>query len=242
MIRKAAAPLALFLAVSMLGGTARADFLYSGEAYGAFSPGLVPPVADTGPLPSGGGALTAHLDMFSFMGVVTSGALDGQTMGLGGMVSSDASVAKFHADLRPLNINFVADADLIQAHGTANGTISPLGVTGSAVFTNLVVNGMTIGSQVPANTMVDLGAVGSIVLNEETTSLTGTDADIMVNAIHVHLSAGVDIFLGHVESDISTAPVPEPRTLMLLTVGGLGLFAWPCLLHFSAFFRRRGKF
>jgi hypothetical protein len=243
MIRKAAALLALLLAVSALDGTARADFLYGGEAYGAFSPGLVPPVADTGPLPSGGGVLTAHLDMFSFMGVVTSGALDAQTMGSGGMVSSEASVARFHADLRPLNINFVADADLIQAHVTANGTTSPLGVSGSAMFTNLIVNGAAVSGQVPANTVVDLGAVGSLVLNEETTSLSSTDADIMVTAIHVHLSAGVDIFLGHVESDISTlqTPVPEPRSLLLLVVGAVALVGSPSVRRFFISFATGGK-
>ena len=172
------------------------------------------------------------------MGVVTSGALDAQTMGLSGVVSSDASVARFHADLRPLNINFVADADLIQAHARADGMASPLAVTGSAQFTNLVVNNMTVTSQVPPNTMVDLGAVGSIVLNEETSSLTGTDAEIMVTAIHIHLSAGVDIFLGHVESDISTlqTPVPEPGTLMLVGVGVLCLFGARYFLNFSASF------
>jgi PEP-CTERM motif len=227
MIRKAAALLALFLAASALSGAVRADFIYGGEAYAAFAPGVVtPPVADTGPLPPGGGALTAHLDNFSFMGVVTSAALDAQTMGLSGMVTSDASVARFHADLRPLNINFVADADLIAAHARADGTVTPFGVTGSAMFTNLVVNNMTINSQVAPNTMIDLGAVGSIVLNEETTSLTGTEAEIMVTAVHVHLSAGVDIFLGHVEADIATAPVPEPGSLMLLGVAALGILGW----------------
>src|SRR5262245_15455090 len=56
MIRKVAALLAYVVVVSALGGTARADFLYSGEAYGAFAPGVVaPPIADTGPLPSAGG-------------------------------------------------------------------------------------------------------------------------------------------------------------------------------------------
>jgi hypothetical protein len=232
MIRHALVLLVLCLIVSARTDTSRADFIYGGDAYGAFGPPVVqPPVADTGPLPAAGGTLTMHLDNFSFMGAVTSGALDAQTQGIGGLASSDASVATFHADLRLLGINFVASADLIQSHTTANGNVVPLGVTGSAMFTNFVVNNMAINSQVPANTMVDLGTVGSIVLNEETTSFTASGAMIMVNAVHVHLTTGVDIYLAHTESDIGNqqAPIPEPGTLLLLSVGALGLLGFRTL-------------
>src|SRR5260370_5025252 len=104
----AKAALALAIVVVALTGAARADFVCGGRAYGALSPGIVdPPLADTGALPPGGGALSAHMDNFSFMGLVTSGALNAQTMGMiTGLATSDASVATFHADLRALNINF----------------------------------------------------------------------------------------------------------------------------------------
>jgi hypothetical protein len=226
MIRKTAAVLAVCLLVAASLRTARADFIYSGRAYGAFSPGVVdPPIADTGQLSGGGGLLTAHLDNFSFMGgIVTSGALDAQTMGTGGVASSTASIASFHADLGALGINFVANADLIQSQSKADGTAMPLAVSGSAMFTNLVVNNMAINSQAPPNTMVDLGAVGFMVLNEETSMVTPTGGEISVTALHVHLSAlGVDIFLAHTESDITPqqAAIPEPPTWILLGIGGL---------------------
>jgi hypothetical protein len=216
--------LALALTGIALTGAARADFVYGGRAYASFAPGVVDPQADTGSLPPGGGVLTAHLDNFNFMNLVTSGALDAQTMGVGGVASSDASVAKFHADLRALNANFVADADLISSHSQANGM--PLSVNGTAAFVNLVVNGMALSPSAPPNTMVSLGTVGFIVLNEQTSSVTATDGNIAVNGVHIHLTGlGVDIFLAHTESSISNqqTPVPEPGTWMLLGIGTLAL-------------------
>jgi hypothetical protein len=207
--------------VVVLTGTSRADFVYGGRAFGALSPGIVdPPLADTGALPAGGGVLAAHLDSFSFMGLVSSGALNAQTMGLGGVATSDASIATFHADLHTLGLNFVANADLIEAHAKVDGN-APLSVLGSAMFTNLVVNGVAVNTQVPANTMVPLGAAGFLVLNEETGSMTATDGNVSVTAVHVHLTGGIEIFLAHVES--SVAVVPEPGTWMLLSSGILGL-------------------
>ena len=220
------AALALAVIVVALTGAARADFVFGGRAYGALSPGIVdPPIADTGALPPGGGALSAHMDNFSFMGLVTSGALNAQTMGAGVLATSDASIATFHADLRALGINFVANADLIEAHSRADGSAAPVSVIGSAMFTNLVVNGVTLNPTASANTMVPLGAAGFLVLNEETSSMTATDGNVSVSAVHVHLTGGIEIFLAHAESSISSqqAVVPEPATWMLLGVGILGL-------------------
>jgi len=225
--------LALALIVATAPGAVRADFIYGGQAYGAFSPGVVdPPIAATGALPATGGVLTAHLPNFSFMGVVTSGALDAQTMGVGGVASSDASVATFHADLRAIGINFIADGDRIEAHARADGTATPLSVTGSAMFTNLVVNSMMINPQAAPNTMISLGAAGFLVLNEETSTMTASDGTIAVNAVHVHLNAGIDIYLAHAESSISNqlAAVPEPRTGILLGIGILALLGFHRLM------------
>ena len=220
MARKALAFFLFFVWLSAPGGV-RADFIYGGDAYGAAGPPLVPNQADTGPLPSGGGMLSAHQDSFTFMGVVMSGALDAKTMGIAGVASSDASVAAFQADLRLIGIPFMASADLIQSHTKADGNVNPFALTGSAMFTNFMVNNVLINTEVPANTMIDLSTAGSMVLNEETT----TDGQIIVNAVHVHLNVGVDIFLAHTESDISSqqGAVPEPGTLLLLGAGCLGL-------------------
>src|SRR5262249_3408036 len=88
MIRTTTVVLAVCLTLAASGGVAWADFIYGGDAYGAFAPGVPgadPPVADTGPLPATGGMLSAQLPNFNFMNVVTSGALDAQTMGSGGV-------------------------------------------------------------------------------------------------------------------------------------------------------------
>ena len=219
MIGKAAALLALTLILAVPTAATRADFIYAGQAYAAFAPPVVnAPVAATGPLPSTGGTLMAHADTFNFMNVVTSGALDTKTMGVNGLASSDASVARFHADLRPLGIGFFADADLLTSHSEANGNVVPTSGLGSAAFTNLVVNGSPLGAAAAPNTMVSLGALGFVVLNEQTVM----DAQVSETAVHVHLNGVADIFLAHTESAISSqAPVPEPSTLLLLGVAAL---------------------
>jgi hypothetical protein len=227
------AAMALWLSA---GTSAYADFVYSGDAYGLSAPGIIAPVADTGPLPPGGGTLTNGVPSFSGFGLLTTGVISTSTMGVGGVASSDANVQIFHTDLTAVGIALVVNIGAIDATSSANGNSTPPVVMGTTTLTNAMAtfNGvpLNIPMNPPPNTVIDLGGSGTITLNEQSMMVTNDFGEISVTAIHGHILSGgsaIDVFVAHAESDISNpAPAPEPGTLTLAGVGLVGMvgYAW----------------
>lgn len=175
------------LALTLLAGAVQAQTV-TGKAFGTYAniAGVVTqsPVAT---LPSTGGMATGQADAFSVAGLadgqqlnaVTTGAVDNQKTGAQS-VSEVESVSAAGGAI---------SADIVTAVATSyvNNSGGGRDASGSG-FTNLVVNGVPVTTEVEPNTRIDLPGVGYVVLNEQIASGNGVSSfGITVNMIHVVL-------------------------------------------------------
>src|SRR5207245_8801980 len=98
MKNKCVAVLASLIGVTALGATPAlaSDTTFSGQATGLKATVLgltIPPISDTGPLPSGGGNQEASLFSASVPGILTAEVFHSSTIGQGHRSRSDASDA-----------------------------------------------------------------------------------------------------------------------------------------------------
>ncbi|MFF9403587.1 choice-of-anchor P family protein [Streptomyces sp. NPDC014744] len=144
--------------------------------------------------PSGGTETLVGLDLGAF---TTTSVLTAKTGGnpADGTSSASATVDKLGLDLG------VAQASLTGVESTCEAT--PTGAKGSGLIAggSITVLGIPTNLQAnaPANTKVSIPAVGSIVLNEQTTDADGV---LSVNAVHITLLPalnGANLVIGHAE-------------------------------------------
>jgi len=197
-----------FLALTLLTGAVQAQSV-TGKAFGTYAnvAGVVSqsPVAT---LPTTGGMATGQADAFSVAGLaggqqlnaVTTGAVDNKKTGS----QSTSEVENVSA------AGGVITADIVTAVATAYFDQVGGGRDASgAGFTNLVVNGVPVTTDVAPNTRVNLPGVGYAVLNEQIPSGNGvTTWGMTVNMIHVVLQNlfGVqtgEIIIGSASSSVS---------------------------------------
>jgi hypothetical protein len=57
-----------------------------------------------------------------------------------------------------------------------------------STFSNLVILGQVYNGSVPANTRIDLPLIGYVVLNEQSSNIVNSMANLTVNMIHVHVT------------------------------------------------------
>jgi len=144
--------------------------------------------------PSGGTQTLVGLDLGAF---TSTSVLSAKTEGnpADGTSSASAAVDKLGVDLGVASVSLTGIESTCEATPTgakgsgliAGGSISVLGIP-----TNLQANA-------PANTKVSIPAVGSIVLNEQTTDADGV---MTVNAVHITLLPalnGANLVIGHAE-------------------------------------------
>jgi len=180
--------LGLASAFTLLATRANAQTSVGGSAFGALvnTAGVVQqtPVAM---LPTSGGMDEQSLDAFSGSTAVASEWLTALTTGA---VDDAVSSSQSSSDLQQVSVlGGLISADIVTA--MAASYVSAAGAASYAAgsgFTNLVVNGVLITTDVAPNTRVDLPGVGYAVLNEQTLSGDGvTTSGITVNMIHVVL-------------------------------------------------------
>ncbi|MDX6450745.1 MAG: hypothetical protein QOH16_794 [Gaiellaceae bacterium] len=190
--------LAAVVVAAVAGATnASAATSYSGQArplsVSAFGAGVS--IGNTGPLPSTGGSQSASLTNLSVLGLATVGLLQGTTSGSGNQSASQASLASVSVPIAGL----AADLVKSQTTATCNGTTPS--VSGSSQLVNVTLLGLPISAPTP-NVAITLPGGISVLLNEQTSSVSGNHGSITVNAVHV-TGPGIDIVVASAESDIT---------------------------------------
>ncbi|HEY3182788.1 MAG TPA: choice-of-anchor P family protein [Gaiellaceae bacterium] len=191
-----AAALALVAAISATAATA-APTSYSGRArplsFGAFGVGAS--IGDTGALPASGGSQSASLTNINVLGLVSVGLLQGTTSGTGDESTSQASLVSVSLPIVGLTV------DVVKSETTASCSGTTPSVSGSAQLVNIAVLGMPITVAMP-NVALTVPGGFSVMLNEQKSSISGTQGSITVNAIHV-TGPGIDLVVASAESDIT---------------------------------------
>jgi len=176
---------------------ANAATAYSGQAkplsVSAF--GASVSIGDTGPLPSSGGSLSASLLNLNVLGLATVGLLQGTTSGSGDQSTSSASLVSVSVPIIGLS------ADLVKSTSTASCSGTTPSVSGSSELVNVTLLGLPISAPMPNVSIVLPGGI-SVILNQQTSTVSGNQGSITVNAIHV-TGPGIDIVVSSAESDIT---------------------------------------
>jgi hypothetical protein len=184
-------------AVTVGVANANAATSYSGQArplsVAAF--GASVSIGDTGPLPSSGGSQSAALLDLNVLGFATVGLLKGTTSGSGDEATSAASLVSVSVPIVGLS------ADVVKSTSTASCSGTTPSVTGSSELVNVTLLGLPISAPMPNVAIVAPGGI-SVILNEQTSSVSGNQGSMTVNAIHV-TGPGIDIVVSSAESDIT---------------------------------------
>lgn len=192
------------------GSACQANTTYSGEAFGASVNvlGLRTTLSSTGPLPAGGGSLSAQLASVDLPHLVQLGLLTESTTGGSFRTSSQASVA--NVSLNVAGIGIAASVLTSNATAQACGGNNPA-VAGGSNIADLVVNGQSITVTGAPNQTIPL-IVGSLVINEQISSVTssscGGSASMVVNALHLKVAGIADVVIASSQAGVSCAPPP----------------------------------
>jgi hypothetical protein len=194
--------LALFLGLAWI-SPAQAQVTYSGRAFAAsIDPLLQPPsgvvFADTGPLPPGGGLLTASLPSADVGDLFKATGLAASTSGGNNVAASSASLNSLQLFLSENGAVISASFVSAETQASCDG-----GATGATEIVDLVVDGSPVDVTGDPNQTVST-SVGVLVINEQTITPQNGGFAITVNALHLVLagSAG-EIVVARTESDIA---------------------------------------
>jgi hypothetical protein len=183
----------VFGSTSALPANAATRIGYSGQSISvkATASSSTTILADTGSLPSSGGALEASSLSALVQQTVTADTLHAMTIGQGDRVRSEASVANIvtTGGLNTVSADFAISRAMAVSHGNRAE------VSGSSQVDNVIVNGSPVSVTGQPNQVVPL-IEGQLVVNEQISSVNGDAGTITVNALHVMLSGGTDVVLG----------------------------------------------
>src|SRR5438094_3706196 len=199
--------------------------VYSGRAYVVQASVLgieLPRVADTGDLPSSGGAQEASLLTVPEIPLGSAGAVNGaevahaSTVAQGNTSRSEASVADLSVTLAGTTVT----ADLLMARATAHCNGGSPSVSGSSELAALSISSVNGGQPItvtgaPYQTIPLPLNAGTVVINEQSASISGQSGSMDVNALDVTATnpAGgpplAEVIVSHAHSDITCPASPS---------------------------------
>jgi hypothetical protein len=153
---------------------------------------VVGPAVTLGPIssvtlpPTGGGPFTASVASFAAPGLLEARLGSASTQGaLGstGFATSSARLVTISAGGGAVKASLLASSCRVDSAGTTTGTSS---------FAGLSILGVPVSVSPPPNTTVTLVGVGTLILNEQSTTVgPGGIRSITVNALHLHLAGAL---------------------------------------------------
>jgi hypothetical protein len=167
-------------------------------------------LVDTGPLPASGGMQQASLPNASIPGVLTTGAIDAQTMGQGNFSTTTVSVSDLDLSVAGAG----ATGDMIASSASAECTPGGPVVDGDSTLTNLIVDGMPVVVSGSPNQVVNFTGY-QIIINEQTSSVAGGVGEITVNALRVIVPDMADIIVASSHADITCGAAGSPSGAFL---------------------------
>jgi len=193
--------LTAILAFSPVASFAQASITFSGEAVAlrASALGISLTLSDTGALPSSGGNLSTSLASLNVLGLASADALKSTTSGSGTSSHSQSSVASLSL------LGGLVTADVVKSNSSATCSNGQAAVTGNAELVGLVAAGQSVLVSNP-NLAISLPGGISLIVNEQTSSPSGTAGSITVNALHVK-GPSIDIVVGSAQSGIICSPL-----------------------------------
>ena len=142
----------------------------------------------------------------SVPGLLSVGILNADTQG--DFAGTPAALVGSHSSASVANVNIgppgppVIHADAVSSSCASSAS----GSTGTASVVNLAIAGMSvINGTIPANSQIPLPGIGTITLDEQTTSSSPAGSEITVNALHVALDGALgkgDIIISQSHCDV----------------------------------------
>ncbi len=186
--------------------------------------------ADTGALPTKGGALGTTVATASVPGILNAGVLHAATVGQGDRTLSEASVAGLALGVPGLSIKagFIGSSAATVCDKSNKAT-----VTGASEIVGLSVNGKAITVTGAPNQTINILGLAKIVINEQSGSASGNKGSLKVTALRVTTLAGVDVALASSQASM-TCQVVRPTygdyitgsgTIKTDCAGGCGTFS-----------------
>jgi hypothetical protein len=166
---------------------------YSGQSFAVktVASSTTTVLADTGALASSGGTKDASSLSGTVPETLTADTLHASTIGQGDRVRSEASLEVIGITAGTNSIS----ADLAMSRAMAVSQANNATVSGVSHVSNLVVNGLPVVVTGQQNQVVPL-VNGQLVINEQSSSVSGDTGSITVNALHLTINGGADITLG----------------------------------------------
>ena len=163
--------------------------IYKGAAVAvkAKALGINVALADTGSLPTAGGALEKTLVTANVPSLLSAGVLNASTIGQGNHTRSASSVAGLNLSVAGVGIK----ANFISSQAAAScSTMGKASVSGSSQLTGLVINGQAITVTGAPNQTINILGLVKIVINEQSGSASSATGKKTVNALHVTALGG----------------------------------------------------